>query len=148
MVTVEVNKAIIAAIDELQSAMRVKYNIDLVMSYQVKELTKSRKAHIVRNYLQYRNDIEAVISAAADFFSITTTDILGNVRKSLLVKARQFVIHYLISEKQLTLNDIGKCLNRDHSTVIHHRDKFQTYLGAEQSYYLEWQRFKAYLKGI
>ena len=60
----------------------------------------------------------AVIKAASDYYGIPTDAILGRGRYSEVLRAR-FSIYYVLRERDgMSTPQIGKRLNRDHSTVL------------------------------
>lgn len=60
-----------------------------------------------------------VIRKVAEFYGCHPTDITGPTRTQPLVFVRQ-VASYLLREVLVrSLPEIGRCLNRDHTTVLH-----------------------------
>lgn len=66
---------------------------------------------------------DAIINAVCDYFSISTEEIKGKKKSKEIVEPRMMAI-YLINELLgLPLVTIGKIFGRDHTTIIHARDK-------------------------
>ncbi len=71
-----------------------------------------------------------LISAVASFYGLRAHDLIGNVRKKPVVKARQMAMFLLRSELGLPYGFIGQLLGgRDHSTVIYGVSAIQKELG-------------------
>jgi chromosomal replication initiator protein len=65
-----------------------------------------------------------VISVCAKYFNIKTGDLCGKSRKKELVQARHITAYLLLSEANLPLEEVGRCLGgRDHTSIMHARDK-------------------------
>jgi chromosomal replication initiation ATPase DnaA len=67
--------------------------------------------------------IGRLIAAAAAEFGVTYRAILGHVRVAEIVVARQVVMYLAATRLHRSLPLIGRCLNRDHSTVLHGRER-------------------------
>lgn len=66
-------------------------------------------------------DAAIVISCLA--FGITPEQLMSTKKDTALVSARACVSRLLRNEAGLKLEDIGKALKLDHSTVVHHTNK-------------------------
>lgn len=65
-----------------------------------------------------------VIESVAKFYGISTRDIRGRRHLAPLVKARRVIVHLAIKLlKFRTLSSIGRAMDRDHTTIVHHRKK-------------------------
>ena len=61
-----------------------------------------------------------IINVVAEYFGITTDDIMSKKRNSELVQARQIVMYLCRDLTEVSLSGIGKFLGKkDHTTVIH-----------------------------
>jgi chromosomal replication initiator protein len=67
--------------------------------------------------------ITRLIAAAAAEFGVNWRAITGEVRVAEIVLARQVVMYLAATRLHRSLPVIGRCLNRDHSTVLHGRDR-------------------------
>jgi chromosomal replication initiation ATPase DnaA len=67
--------------------------------------------------------IGRLIAAAAAEFGVTYRAITGPVRVAEIVLARQVVMYLAATRLHRSLPTIGRCLNRDHSTVFYGRDR-------------------------
>lgn len=71
-------------------------------------------------------DYKQVLSATCSFFNITLKELTGPKRQKELVLPRHIVMYFLSEELNLTVEKIGQVLgNRDHTTVMHGRDKIK-----------------------
>jgi chromosomal replication initiator protein len=65
-----------------------------------------------------------LISVCAKTFNIKTSDLCGPSRKKDLVYARHLTAYILITEANLSLEEVGRLLGgRDHTSIMHARDK-------------------------
>ena len=70
-----------------------------------------------------------LISICAKFYKIKTTDLCGKVRQQHLVKARHITAYLLTDYLNLPLEKVGNMLGgRDHTSIIHARDKIHSLL--------------------
>ena len=63
--------------------------------------------------------------------TITEQDIKGRVRKRELIISRMACSILLLKERHCTLQSVGITLNRDHSTIINHREQFKNCQNAD-----------------
>ena len=69
---------------------------------------------------------QTVLKSVADFYSISTADLVKRSRKKEVVKPRQVAMFLLREETKLSFPEIGQKLGgRDHSTVIHACEKIR-----------------------
>lgn len=67
-----------------------------------------------------------VMSAICSYFNITSKDLSGPKRQKELVLPRHFAMYILSEELGMTVEKVGQVLGgRDHSTVMHGRDKIK-----------------------
>jgi chromosomal replication initiator protein len=68
-----------------------------------------------------------LISVCAKQFNLKTSDLCGPSRKKELVSARHITAYLLLTESKLSLEEVGHLLGgRDHTSVMHARDKVQS----------------------
>lgn len=63
--------------------------------------------------------IARLVEAAAAEFDVEPAAITSPLRLGELVQARQVVMHLAVTRLRHSLPIIGRCLNRDHTTVLH-----------------------------
>ncbi len=67
---------------------------------------------------------DKIIGSVCSFFKITRENLLGKSKKKELVQPRQICAYLMCEIMSIPLESIGKALGgRDHTTVIHSRDK-------------------------
>lgn len=71
------------------------------------------------------DDIQRII---ADEYGISVDDIKSKQRSERFAFPRQVAIYITCELTDMSLPDIGKFFNKDHSTIIHARDKIKQYL--------------------
>lgn len=85
--------------------------------------------NILNTYLNtpYRKTSpQVVLKSVADFYNITSADLLKRSRKKEVVRPRQVAMFLLREETKLSFPEIGQKLGgRDHSTVIHACEKIK-----------------------
>jgi chromosomal replication initiator protein len=60
-----------------------------------------------------------IIKAVADFFHISTSDLVSHNRRKEVVEPRQIAMYLLRDMLELSYPSIGERLGRDHTTAIH-----------------------------
>jgi chromosomal replication initiation ATPase DnaA len=63
--------------------------------------------------------IARLVAAAAAEFDVTERAILSPRQDAAFVTARQVVMHLAVTQLCKSLSAIGRCLQRDHTTVLH-----------------------------
>ena len=67
-----------------------------------------------------------IVDIVSEHLGISSSDIFGKKRSNEIATARQIVMYLSTRLTDLSTTDIGKQLNnRDHSTVIHGRNKIE-----------------------
>jgi chromosomal replication initiator protein len=70
-----------------------------------------------------------IIEIVADFYNVTTEDLLKQSRKKEYVKPRQIAMYIIRKELETSLPSIGDFFGgRDHTTVIHAIDKIENWI--------------------
>ena len=73
-----------------------------------------------------------IVQIVADYFGIGVLDISGPDRRMWCVTARQIAIYMACKHTKLSSNLIGQRLNRDHSTIVHSRQKMERVLSSNE----------------
>jgi chromosomal replication initiation ATPase DnaA len=63
--------------------------------------------------------VAAIVREVSDATGIAAADIYGKSRMADIVRARQMVMYIARHNTKMSMQQIGKALNRDHSTVSH-----------------------------
>ena len=64
-----------------------------------------------------------VISAVSSYFSVNKRDLLGKSRARIVAHPRQVLMYLLRIELNLPLQEVGRVIGRDHTTVMHAVEK-------------------------
>ena len=93
--------------------------------------------NILNTYLNtpYRKTSpQVILKSVADFYSISSADLIKRSRKKEVVKPRQVAMFLLREETKLSFPEIGQKLGgRDHSTVIHACEKIKKEVSVDES---------------
>ena len=89
-----------------------------------------------------KTNLEIILETISDNYNISESLIKSKSRKDEIVKARHayFYIAYKISRKGLA--EIGRLVNRDHTTVIHGIRKIEGEIDIYQDTFLEFKELK------
>lgn len=69
-----------------------------------------------------------VIQTACEYFKVTKKEMSGKSRKREIIHPRQVTMYLLAMLSRTSLTKIGRAFDRDHTTVIHTRDKVNGWL--------------------
>ncbi|MCA1644350.1 MAG: chromosomal replication initiator protein DnaA [Chloroflexi bacterium] len=61
----------------------------------------------------------AILTAVARYFGVKTDDLKGKARHKQIVVPRHIAMYLLREDAQLSTPEVGRLLNRDHTTVLH-----------------------------
>jgi len=90
----------------------------------LKEVKNILNAYLNTSY--QKSSPQTILKSVADFYSISSSDLLKRSRKKEVVKPRQVAMFLLREETKLSFPEIGQKLGgRDHSTVIHACEKIK-----------------------
>lgn len=68
---------------------------------------------------------ELIIKVICSFFTVTREELFSKSRPNHLAIPRMFVSYYFRFKLRYSLKRIGRILNKDHSTIIHHIRTFE-----------------------
>lgn len=90
-----------------------------------------------------KNNLQTILEVISEYYGVSENSIKSKTRKVKSVRARQiyFYIAYKTSGKGLA--EIGKLVNRDHTTVIHGIRKIEGEIDIYQDTFLEFKELKA-----
>lgn len=66
-----------------------------------------------------QNDIDGILEKACAMFGVTLGDLKGRCRKRNMVHARVYAVAMFREQMDLPFAEIGRYINRDHSSVMH-----------------------------
>ncbi len=100
---------------------------------------------IIHDEIKLKNDSEKIdylIDNMAFRIGSTVTDMRSNTRKHEHVIARQLMIYCISKNFTITLSEIGKFFNRDHSTVMYSIEKIQDIFSIQNTYHDSCQEYQ------
>ena len=89
---------------------------------------------------------EKILDTVAKYYKVSKDDILGKKKNKEIVIPRQVCIYLLTEMLSLSLESIGQFIGRDHTTVIHARDKIADTLKTSQKLQIEVSDLKSMIK--
>jgi chromosomal replication initiator protein len=78
------------------------------------------------------NDVQ-IIKAVAEFFNISTEDIMSHNRRKQIVEPRQITMYLLRDISELSYPYIGEKMGKDHTTAIHSYEKISQEINKNSS---------------
>jgi chromosomal replication initiator protein len=66
---------------------------------------------------------DAIVQAVCAYFNVSKRALLGPARARIVARPRQMLMYLLRTETGMPLEEVGRMVGRDHSTVIHAVDK-------------------------
>lgn len=109
-------------VDELLGSLHPKTN-DRVGGEIVENLKQSKAGFVRSSDNWVRPRVDLIINHVAEHFELNSEDIVGKGRTRLVSGPRQIAMYLSCKLTDDTLPQIAAVFNRDHSTVVHARDK-------------------------
>ena len=81
------------------------------------------RGHEGNGHAQKLDNPNKVIEAVSSHFSVSKRALLGQARAKIIARPRQILMYLLRTEMGLPLQEVGRIVGRDHSTVIHAVDR-------------------------
>lgn len=75
---------------------------------------------------------EDVITLVADYFKLTKSDLVGEVRKKEILLPRQIAMYLIRKELDASFEQVGEAFGKNHTTVMHAVDKVVALLRKDQ----------------
>lgn len=88
---------------------------------------------------------QRIISSVADYYEISTRNMMSKSRHREYVLARNLCFYILQKYFKMTLKEIGRTFNRDHTTVIHGIRMFHQDRQVNEQYEQDYQKLKIHL---
>lgn len=85
---------------------------------------------------------QRIIMDVAEQFDISTRLMIGKGRQRKLVLARNMCMYIMKKYFNMTLKEVGKAFNRDHTTVIHAIKMFHQDREVNEQYNLDYEKIK------
>jgi chromosomal replication initiator protein len=83
------------------------------------------------------------MASVGNFYGVAVQQLKGERRTKTVAWPRQILMYILTSELRLPLEEVGRLLGgRDHTTVMHARDKVVTELETNEKFRLEFGEVK------
>lgn len=89
---------------------------------------------------------QRIIMSVAEHFQISTRLMMSKSRQRELVLARNMCMYIMKNYFNMTLKEVGKAFNRDHTTVIHAIRMFQQDREVNEQYNLAYEEVKQKLE--
>jgi chromosomal replication initiator protein len=87
--------------------------------------------------------VSVIMEVIGNFYGFTIEELTGTSRNQQLVTARQMAMALCNELTSLSLPKIGKAFgNRDHTTVMHARDKIKNLISNEKKYFNEYTELR------
>lgn len=121
-----------------QASRLDKIDLDFVSQYFNLSQNQTSSNHLVSP--------RHLVSACAKFYQIKTGDLCGKARQKDLVRARHVTAYLLLDYLNLPLEKVGSILGgRDHTSIMHARDKIHTLLSTNPQFQKELNLIKSQL---
>lgn len=88
-----------------------------------------------------------VVDYVCNIFGVSFDELESPNRSRRLVKARQTLTCLILEYTEMSLSEIGRMMNRDHSTIIHLRDKMTHDLTHDENLKEKYNKLKSLIEG-
>ena len=78
--------------------------------------------------------IDSIIQSVCDFIKVDTKDFLSTKRDRILVDARRITVNILLREESHSVSGAGRCIKKNHATIIHYRSTHNTLYASNARY--------------
>lgn len=75
--------------------------------------------------------MQKIVELSAKYHGVPAWKLTGRIRTFEVVKARDFAAITIYDSRQITLTEVAKFFNRDHTTLVHSRRKIENMYGFE-----------------
>jgi len=113
------------------------------------KIDEDKKSKLPSKKCLGRNTFDALVNKICIRYEMRRDDLLGIRRFEYLVRARSIMINLFLEVYGISLTELGRMLNIDHSTVIHHRRlKFMgdRFWSSEKTIHQEFKELKEQLQ--
>lgn len=81
-----------------------------------------------------RLDFETIADRVSDFHNLDKSVMLSKTRKREILLPRMITIYLALKTGKYTLQEIGKRLKKDHSTIIYNRDTINDLMSVDRHF--------------
>lgn len=125
--------------------------VALYSKMQDKDITMELAQESLKDYADHRKSqmsADTIIDATCKYFNILRSDVVGKKKTKEIVEPRQIAIYLILEFLSLPLASIGQIFGgRDHTTVIHARDKISDRLKTEKKLVVQVNDIRNMVKG-
>ena len=98
----------------------------LMKNIETKEMASEVLSEIINEKNSGKSiDKDAILETVSSYFNISIKDIFSSSRKQEIVSARQIAIYLISQNLSIPLSAIGNFFNRDHTTIMHAKNKIE-----------------------
>jgi chromosomal replication initiator protein len=100
------------------------------------EPTPDMTEEILREFVHAESlaiEPDAIVTVVSNHFGITRDQLKGKRRTNSVALPRQIAMHLMRRQTTLSLSEIGRFFDRDHTTVIHACDKIERLRGSDRT---------------
>ena len=122
-------------IRELEGALNKLVALSRLKKHEINmELAQEALKDYITADTHKKVTLEYIVDVVGEHFNITASDIYSNKKSRDLTYPRQIVMYLCCKLTSLSTTDIGKNLgNRDHTTILHGRNKIEKELTTDES---------------
>ncbi|MBR1737550.1 MAG: chromosomal replication initiator protein DnaA [Firmicutes bacterium] len=112
------------------------------------DLVKETLKDIINNSVSFKISVDSIQEVVAKHYNISVEDIKKETRKQPIARARQVSMYLCCSLLDDTYEVIGEQFGRNHSTVIHGRDKIAEIMEKDESFKKEVLEIETSIKNM
>lgn len=94
-----------------------------MVTVQSIEATHRREYETTNRMMNYASIVPLIFKVVADEFGITTDDLVGRRQQAKYCTARFIAVGIIMEMTNMSLPAVGRRMNRDHTTILHARNR-------------------------
>ena len=122
------------SIDKYKTTFKLKMFNKILYRIKFEDLTEQENEEQMLS-------AKEIITYICTYYKVKYDDLLSNSRKQPLTTVRHITATLLMDNTDLNLNEIGKILNRDHSSILHAHKKIDIYFEVDKRFKLQFEHF-------
>ena len=103
-----------------QTRAKIEHQL-LRLKYREERFEEKKSGLTIERKKVYPQTLDAVVNKVCIKYEVNKQEVLGERRFEFLVRARSIIINLMVEVYGASPSHLGRMLNIDHSTVIHHR---------------------------
>jgi chromosomal replication initiation ATPase DnaA len=126
----------------------LRLSLDSAVKVEIAETIREARIYNMQTALNTKNLSHKIVEICFDYYNINVEKALDDSRQTEIIKARNFAIHFMKVELNLSSTDISRYFNKTHATILHSLQVTKDRIDFDKAYIKEYKILKDKINSI